>query len=105
MIALTALVGAVRAKLWHVPLVRRPTTIPLHSLPPSGLHSGSEHEGGYWAPIVPRVGTAAKQPRTGTVHVMEQWPSVNEMIPIILVGAICLILPEHKSWFTRSPQA
>jgi hypothetical protein len=38
-------------------------------------------------------------------YVLEQWPSVNEMIPIILMGAICLILPEHKSWFTRSPWA
>jgi hypothetical protein len=31
--------------------------------------------------------------------VLEQWPSVNEMIPIILMGAFCLILPEHTSWF------
>jgi hypothetical protein len=27
------------------------------------------------------------------------------MIPIIPMGAFCLILPEHKSWFTRSPRA
>jgi hypothetical protein len=38
-------------------------------------------------------------------YVLEQWSSVNEMIPIILMGAFCLILPEHKSWFTRSPRA
>ncbi len=36
---------------------------------------------------------------------IEQWPFVNEMIPIILMGAFCLILPEHKSWFNRSPRA
>ena len=24
------------------------------------------------------------------------------MIPIILMGAFCLILPEHKSWFISS---
>jgi hypothetical protein len=29
----------------------------------------------------------------------------ERLIPIILMGACCLILPEHKSWFTRSPRA
>lgn len=34
-------------------------------------------------------------------YILEEWSPVNEMIPFIIMGALCLILPHHRSWFER----
>jgi hypothetical protein len=31
-------------------------------------------------------------------YILQEWSEVNQMIPYIILGAICLMLPNHRSW-------
>ena len=34
-------------------------------------------------------------------YVLQEWSSVNQMLDYIFLGLLCLILPNHSSWFSR----
>jgi uncharacterized membrane protein YphA (DoxX/SURF4 family) len=34
-------------------------------------------------------------------YVLQEWSSVNEMLDYFFLGLLCLVLPNHQSWFRR----
>lgn len=34
-------------------------------------------------------------------YILQEWATVNQIIPFFTLGAICMILPNHRSWFAR----
>ncbi len=34
-------------------------------------------------------------------YILEEWSAVNQMLDYIFLGLLCLILPNHRSWFSR----
>jgi hypothetical protein len=32
-------------------------------------------------------------------YTLQEWANVNQMIPYIILGSFCLLLPHHRSWF------
>ena len=34
-------------------------------------------------------------------YVLQEWSSVNQMLDYFFLGLLCLILPNHRSWFRR----
>jgi uncharacterized membrane protein YphA (DoxX/SURF4 family) len=34
-------------------------------------------------------------------YILQEWSSVNQMLDYIFLGLLCLVLPNHSSWFTR----
>ena len=34
-------------------------------------------------------------------YILQEWSSVNEMIDYFFLGLLCLVLPNHQSWFRR----
>ena len=38
-------------------------------------------------------------------YILEEWSAVNQMLGYIFLGLLCLILPNHTSWFSRSNSA
>ena len=34
-------------------------------------------------------------------YILQEWSSVNEMLDYFFLGLLCLVLPNHQSWFRR----
>lgn len=34
-------------------------------------------------------------------YVLQEWSTVNQMIDYFFLGVLCMVLPNHKSWFRR----
>ena len=34
-------------------------------------------------------------------YILQDWSTVNQMINYIFLGVLCLVLPNHSSWFSR----
>ncbi len=34
-------------------------------------------------------------------YILQEWSEVNQMLAYIFLGLLCLILPNHSSWFAR----
>ena len=34
-------------------------------------------------------------------YILQEWFSVNEMLDYFFLGLLCLVLPNHQSWFRR----
>ena len=34
-------------------------------------------------------------------YVLQEWSAVNQMLDYIFLGLLCLVLPNHQSWFSR----
>ncbi len=38
-------------------------------------------------------------------YILQEWSAVNQMLDYIFLGLLCLILPSHRSWFSREQVA
>jgi len=38
-------------------------------------------------------------------YLLEEWSEVNQMIPYFLLGLVCLVLPNHRSWISQDREA
>ncbi len=38
-------------------------------------------------------------------YILQEWSAVNQMLDYIFLGLLCLILPNHRSWFSREQAA
>ena len=38
-------------------------------------------------------------------YILQEWSAVNQMLDYIFLGLLCLILPNHRSWFSREQVA
>ena len=38
-------------------------------------------------------------------YILQEWSAVNQMLDYIFLGLLCLILPNHPSWFSREQVA
>ncbi len=34
-------------------------------------------------------------------YILQEWSSVNEMLDYFFLGLLCMVLPNHQSWFRR----
>jgi len=34
-------------------------------------------------------------------YILQEWSAVNQMLSYIFLGLLCLVLPNHDSWFAR----
>jgi len=34
-------------------------------------------------------------------YILQEWSSVNQMLNYIFLGLLCLVLPNHSSWFNK----
>lgn len=34
-------------------------------------------------------------------YILQEWSSVNDMLDYFFLGLLCLVLPNHQSWFRR----
>ena len=34
-------------------------------------------------------------------YILQEWSSVNQMLSYVFLGLLCLVLPNHDSWFSR----
>jgi len=34
-------------------------------------------------------------------YILQEWSSVNQMLDYFFLGLLCLVLPNHRSWFRR----
>jgi hypothetical protein len=37
-------------------------------------------------------------------YILQEWSAVNQMLDYIFLGLLCLVLPNHLSWFSRKEQ-
>ena len=37
-------------------------------------------------------------------YILQEWSAVNQMLDYIFLGLLCLVLPNHVSWFSRKEQ-